>query len=632
MSQITVNVGARPVQVYVGENTLAAQLQAVRAETALANAAAKANLAAEYSALTQATAASVRRALVIDYGDTGIVEAPRYRSTAGRAFRNAQGYWEFSTLDDQEIVHYDTSGNIVGVDFSPAASYVGAPFNTGSNPGTADPLYLSKTTATTVSYAGAHTYPSIYGTAGLGMAINFGTYAYSNPCSFPNITQAFVAGDLIRVEAIVAVQSFTTAQTLYFLPSAVSGTIPTLQVNLSLNADGTIASATSSARRWGYSVFGTYGGVTFYLVWSEGKATAAGTVRPGFQAAAYASGMSATRTLLVEDVRLIKNGPPLPNMAPVCGTKTFGDSYYQTSATDRAINMKAWRMKKGRTRITDGSIRPVAEWRSGPNSEPYLHAESLIELELSSEPDSNTYLLPNRTQALDLTPTNLAEPFFACLGDCYYDADIAVGTGTHTAFEIRGAFSAPKRWGSIARSARTPRATPARSLTAKHTASRAARPAASRSGSPLSFHSNWHRWACATSRTAASRASPSTTRAGATERTSTRRTRAMMRAGSAAGALAALTSRFATCASTGLVARWISWRAPTRLPSPTTSTGYAASEFGRTCSASGAACSRARSSTRSVRGRPSRSTMSTTLAISCASISAMASRRWMPPG
>ncbi|WP_260925436.1 hypothetical protein [Novosphingobium sp. 9] len=407
--------------------------------------------AASYAALAQSIATSVRRALVIDYGDTGIVEAPRYRSTAGRAFRNAQGYWEFSTLDDQEIVHYDTSGNIVGVDFSPAASYVGAPFNTGTAPGTADPLYLSKTTATTVSYSGAHTYPSIYGATGLGMAINFGTYAYSNPCSFPNITQAFVAGDLIRVEAIVAVQSFTTAQTLYFIPSAVSGTIPTLTVALSLNADGTVASATSSARRWGYSVFGTYGGVTFYLVWSEGKATAAGTVRPGFQAAAYASGMSATRTLLVEDVRLIKNGPTLPNMAPVCGTKTFGDSYYQTNGSGKSINMKFDRMRRGRTAVWDGTIRPAsATYRSGPRADPYLHAESRIELELSREQTSYTFLRPNYYQMLDLTPNSWSEAYLVYVSDEFFDADIvAPSTATYPTYEIRGAFSAPKRWGQI---------------------------------------------------------------------------------------------------------------------------------------------------------------------------------------
>jgi len=424
---------------------------------------------------------------IIDYTDTSIPQTPVYYSDKGRFYRDISGNWIRTTVANQELIYYDTNGNVLGLDMSPADTYLSAPFDYATNPANTDPVYLTKKTPATnanIVYAAAHTQPSIFDASGKGVLINLGGYTNYQDVVANNIVCSVSNDDLVRVEMIFAVRDFDTlANTNDYITlsknvlsgNSTSGLLPTNGLTLNFNSTNQLQSFTSKARRADCRLLQTKDSVSYYFAWVEEKMLDVGTLIPKLTWGKPTSNSSvSTRKLLIQDLRIVKNGSTIPNAAPVCAVnKTFNDNYLKI-ATTKAIDIKFDRLRKGRTLVTDGSIRPIRKYRSRPNdADMYLHYERKIELSKSIEDTSVDFIMPNYYQYYDFAPVTagvkasngmitLGDPVEVYLSDAYFnqivnnppilpmESGYLVYNSYGYNITIKGAFKSPKRWAQVA--------------------------------------------------------------------------------------------------------------------------------------------------------------------------------------
>jgi len=419
---------------------------------------------------------------IIDYTDTTIPQTPVYYSDKGRFYRDISGNWVRTTVANQELIYYDTNGNVLGLDMSPADTYLSAPFDYATNPANTDPVYLTKkipSTNANVVYASAHTQPSIFDTSGKGVLVNLGGYTSYQEIVANNIVCTAANTDLVRVEMIFAVRDFDTptdkTDHIYLTKNIISGgtNIAAYPLDMYFDSTETLVSSTSRARRASCSLMQIKDGVSYYFAWFEDKVTGDVVITPkvGWYAPSSNSSIS-TRKLLIQDLRIVKNGSTIPNAAPVCAVnKTFNDSYLKIGTTN-AIDIKFDRLRKGRTKVTDGSIKPIRKYRSRPNdADMYLHYERKIELSKSIEDTSVEFIMPNYYQYYDFVPVTpgtslngvitLADPVEVYLSDAYFNQIVTNPSPLPTEagnqlfnnygynITIKGAFKSPKRWAQI---------------------------------------------------------------------------------------------------------------------------------------------------------------------------------------
>lgn len=361
----------------------------------------------------------------------------RVQLPAAKSWEITEGRWRHAgtqgwvrCAENEPRPYMAPGGDVLGYLMEGAETFHSAPWHDPAAPhGTSDHAYLAKTVAAdALAYAGTHSHPDIHGGSGRAVAITQSATG-NGIYTANNLTCQTVAGDIVRVEMLFSLAATAGAGGTLSIRSALrSGSGTARAVTLAYDASGQITgwtaapSAATYRAGWGEAGRRNDGGKVWFA-WFEAAATGAGTMAPSFGL----PGAVAGRTLLVHDLRILRNPQTAPKAVPVlAAAKTFAADLLVTAQT-QPLGALFHRLARCRTRITDGKLGIAP---STARSGPLLPYEDRIQIVASSESEDRPGILPSETQDIDFTPWLTPTNFSLVLGPGYFNQRFAPGTGS----------------------------------------------------------------------------------------------------------------------------------------------------------------------------------------------------------
>lgn len=353
-----------------------------------------------------------------------------WQTSAGRMKRLGQCIWA-KCLANEPRLYINNAGGIDGVLFDGAevvrsADYFTAPANSAS------PQYLTAVgTGAAVAQVGSHAQPDISGGTGKLAWCTAGTSLASFKAA--NLGQALVAGDVLRVGALIRVPTTGAAWTARLGTAPVSGTANGTTSVINVAADGTVTMTANGAAAVGVDLFDTdAAGNRWWRVWNDIAIIATGTLAP------QVSNVPAATPGIGLMLWSVKN-PTLavPSVVPVMADGALLDDGVRLGASD-PLEVEWSSLCVGRTSVSDGLLVPPRMAHTPP-----LAVERRITVRKAAEVTGVAYALPGPRQHL-LFPNLATKPVNLRLGPGYWGG--AIMASAATSYAISGAYADPRKW------------------------------------------------------------------------------------------------------------------------------------------------------------------------------------------
>lgn len=309
-----------------------------------------------------------------------------YTATAGRYRLAPTGF--VACAANEERLCYNPDGTFRGQYLQGADTYQSADWKStsGVGHGSGDFAYLAGSSGGTVTYAGEHAEPDVFGGKGGGVMITQTTTANGFHVANNVKVTGVASGDILRSSAIVAISNATTTGQVSL---GMHGGSTFFGFNFDHDASGIITGFTEnwSGYRAGYHLIGTYGGKKWYFLWVDAKTTSASNVpvRIGFS-----GNTDSGKKYHVCELMIQKNPATAPAAVPVCApNKTFAADTIITGFADSGYVCEG--LKLARSQITGGAI--VAP--SVNIGVPYEPLETRIEIFAGVESADRSGILSN---------------------------------------------------------------------------------------------------------------------------------------------------------------------------------------------------------------------------------------------